>query len=82
MGRSIIDSGAGSEDYVSEMVTAGLLMDMEGCCCRLCMGDRVAMDGHRLSRSGNTWVGWRSLVTWGTLFAVTAVVLWLLEVIG
>ncbi len=82
MSRYRVGGGARSDDYVSEMVTAGLLMDMEGCCCRLCMGDRVAMDGHRLSRNGNTWVGWRGLATWGTLFAVTAVVLWLLEVIG
>jgi len=82
MGNNRVGGWGRSGDYVSEMVTTELLMDMEGCCCRLCMGDRVAMDGHRISRSGNTWVGWRGLATWGVLFAVAAVVLWIVEATG
>ena len=55
---------------------------MEDCCCILCMDEHVATDGHRMSRSGNAWVGWRGLAMWGALFAVEAVVLWLVEATG
>jgi hypothetical protein len=81
MGNNRVGGLGRSGDYMSEMVTTGLLMNMEGC-CKLCMGERAAMDGHRMSRSGNTWVGWRGLATWGALFAVALVVLWIVEATG
>ena len=80
MSSNFVGGRERSGDYMSEMVTTSLLMDMEGCCCRLCMGERVAMNGHRMR--GNAWVGWRGLATWGALFGVAAVVLWLVEAIG
>jgi hypothetical protein len=45
MGNNRVGGRGRSGDYMSEMVTTGLLMDMESCCCRLCMGERVAMEG-------------------------------------
>lgn len=30
--------------YLSEMRITGLLIDMEGCCSKLCMGEHVPMD--------------------------------------
>ena len=71
----------GSGDYLSEMVTTGLLMDMEGCCCRFCMGEKAAMDGHRRV-TGDTWGGWRNLATWAAIFAMVGLALWFVEMLG
>ena len=75
------DSSPGPGDNLSKTVTAGLLMDMKGCCCRFCMGDNAAMDGHRRG-AGDIWGGWRNLATWAAIFALIGLALWLLEMLG
>ncbi len=59
---------------MADMVTKGLMMNMEGCCCRFCMGHSVAMDEHRQLLAGHIWAGW------GTMLAVVVAVgvVWLL----
>ena len=64
---------------MSDMVTKGLMMDIEGCCCRFCMGHNVAMDEHRGLLAGPIWAGWETFFAFGCVMGVIGIISWLVR---